>query len=75
MDKEEVVCICIKEYYSAIKRKAISPLVTTRKDPEGTASETSQSKTPQGLAHMRNPQNRNKLVDAENRLVVARGRG
>ena len=44
MDKEKVVCTYTMEYYSAIKKKEILPLATTRMDNEGVMlSEISQT--------------------------------
>ena len=75
------------EYYSAIKKYKSLPFVATWMDLEGIMlSEISQTekKTPHDFTYMWNlenktnehtKQNRNRLIDTENKLVVARGDG
>ena len=69
------------EYYSAIKKKEISPVVISWMDLEGTMpDEIDQSKEDKnGWSHSyvesENDSNKSELVDPENRLAVARGGG
>ena len=69
------------EYYSAIKKKEISPVVISWMDLEGTMpDEIDQSKEDKnGWSHSyvesENDSNKSELVDPENRLAAARGGG
>ena len=89
MDKEVVIYNIyvvynfIYIYYSAIKKKEILPYVTTWMDPEDIMlSEISQLEKNKyrmislmcGIQKQQQTK-KNKLIDAENRLVVARGGG
>ena len=68
--------IYVMEYYSAMKKKEIFSIVTRWMNLEGIMlNEISQTKINTVCSHLHMESKKSKLIEAENRLVVARGRG
>ena len=66
--------ICVMEYYSTMKKKEILSFVRWMKLEGIMLNEISQTKTNTVSSHLHMESRKSKLIETENRFVVARGR-